>query len=199
MLSKLEKELKKIAEQILNSDRFTDFEEISNTVSTLYEKVILYKYLNKNQQNNLKENDIILNEEFETLKNYRKVTIEPNFYSEKDIIGKKRIEKKIAQIQRGKNDSNEMYSNRDKKNIKNINDQFARKLKIDFNDKNAFIKHLFNEDKKIYNEIITKIEKLSDFEEVKKVIKKVKIDHNNWRGKQVYEKSFVNLIHKNFI
>ncbi|MEE3035208.1 MAG: hypothetical protein VX325_05105 [Bacteroidota bacterium] len=191
MLSKLEKELKKIAQQILDTDRFIDLEEISITVSTLYEKILLYKYLNKNERNSLKGNEVILKEEFETLKNNKGERIKPKFYGEKEIINEGKIDEGIVEAQTNKN-----HQNRDQKNI---NDQFARKLKIDFNDKNAFIKHLFNENKIIYHDIITTIESLNDFEEIKKFIKKVKIDYNNWEGKELYEKRFINLVHKNFL
>ena len=57
---------------------------------------------------------------------------------------------------------------------KNLNDQFAGGLQIDLNDKNAFIKHLFNENKTIYQQIIKEIESLNHFEQVKKVIGRAK-------------------------
>ena len=44
MASKVEKELRNIAKQILNSEKKLDLEKISTQILTLYEKIILLKY-----------------------------------------------------------------------------------------------------------------------------------------------------------
>ena len=184
MLDKLEIELKKIAKKILSSSNSINLDEISKDVLDLYEKIILYKYSKKNQSSVLTPEEFIKDEGFKSSKK-----------PPEEIIKLKPIEEQIHNniIQEG-ND----YK-RDQETKKNLNDQFARELQIDLNDKNAFIKHLFDGNKIVYQQTIKEIESLNQFEQVKKVIEKTKKYHNNWKKKESYEKRFMYLIHKNFL
>ena len=184
MLDKLEIELKKIAKKILSSSNSNNLDEISKDVLDLYEKIILYKYSKKNQSSVLTPEEIIKDEDFKSSKK-----------TPEEIIKLKPIEEQIHNniIQEG-ND----YK-RDQETKKNLNDQFARELQIDLNDKNAFIKHLFDGNKIVYQQTIKEIESLNQFEQVKKVIENTKKYHNNWKEKESYEKRFIYLIHKNFL
>ena len=185
MLDKLEIELKKIAKKILSSSNSINLDEISKDVLDLYEKIILYKYSKKNQSSVLTPDEFIKDEEFKSSKK-----------PPEEIIKLKPIEEKTHNnniIQEG-ND----YK-RDQETKKNLNDQFARELQIDLNDKNAFIKHLFDGNKIVYQQTIKEIESLNQFQQVKKVIEKTKKYHNNWKEKESYEKRFIYLIHKNFL
>ena len=184
MLDKLEIELKKIAKKILSSSNSINLDEISKDILDLYEKIILYKYSKKNQSSVLTPDEFIKDEEFKSSKK-----------PPEEIIKLKPIEEQIHNniIQEG-ND----YK-RDQETKKNLNDQFARELQIDLNDKNAFIKHLFDGNKIVYQQTIKEIESLNQFEQVKKVIENTKKYHNNWKEKESYEKRFIYLIHKNFL
>ena len=184
MLDKLEIELKKIAKKILSSSNSNNLDEISKDILDLYEKIILYKYSKKNQSSVLTPEEFKKEEEFKSSKK-----------PPEEIIKLKPIEEKTHNnniIQEG-ND----YK-RDKETKKNLNDQFARELQIDLNDKNAFIKHLFNENETIYERSIQEIKNFKNFVQVKKVIDRIKKFHNNWEGKESYEKRFIYLLQKNF-
>jgi len=185
MLDKLEIELKKIAKKILSSSNSNNLDEISKDILDLYEKIILYKYSKKNQSSVLTPEEFIKDEDFKSSKK-----------TPEEIIKLKPIEEQIHNnniIQEG-ND----YK-RDQETKKNLNDQFARELQIDLNDKNAFIKHLFDGNKIVYQQTIKEIESLNQFQQVKKVIENTKKYHNNWKEKESYEKRFIYLIHKNFL
>ena len=169
MLDKLEIELKKIAKKILSSSNSNNLDEISKDVLDLYEKIILYKYSKKNQSSVLTQEEFIKDKPIEEKTHNNNIIQEGNDYK------------------------------RDQETKKNLNDQFARELQIDLNDKNAFIKHLFDGNKIVYQQTIKEIESLNQFEQVKKVIEKTKKYHNNWKEKESYEKRFIYLIHKNFL
>jgi len=189
MLDKLEIELKKIAKKILNYEVSIDLDEISKDVLTLYEKIILYKYFSTKGSNILNPNEIVKKDEFEYSKESGEKFVKLKTKKE-EILNK--------QVIRKQNNRFEKKNNLLKK-AKNLNDQFAGGLQIDLNDKNAFIKHLFNENKTIYQQIIKEIESLNHFEQVKKVIGRTKKYHNNWEGKESYEKRFIYLLQKNFL
>ena len=185
MLDKLEIELKKIAKKILSSSNSINLDEISKDILDLYEKIILYKYSKKNQSSVLTPDEFIKDKEFKSSKK-----------NPEEIVKLKPIEEQIHNnnIIQEEND----YKG-DKETKKNLNDQFARELQIDLNDKNAFIKHLFDGNKIVYQQTIKEIESLNQFEQVKKVIENAKKYHNNWKEKESYEKRFMYLIHKNFL
>ena len=186
MLDKLEIELKKIAKKILSSSNSNNLDEISKDILDLYEKIILYKYSKKNQSSVLTSEEFIKDEEFKSSKT-----------SPEEIIKLKPIEEKAHNNNNIIQEGNDYK--RDQEAKKNLNDQFARELQIDLNDKNAFIKHLFDGNKKVYQQTIKEIESLNQFEQIKKVIENTKKYHNNWKKKESYEKRFMYLIHKNFL
>ena len=183
MLDKLEIELKKIAKKILSSNESIDLDQISRDILVLYEKIIIYKHSTIKQPNILKANKFIKNKEFETSKKTLKGKI--NLNATEEVFSKDKVQK-------------ENQNKQDHKTRKNLNDQFARELQIDLNDKNAFIKHLFNENETIYERSIQEIKNFKNFVQVKKVIDRIKKFHNNWEGKESYEKRFIYLLQKNF-
>ena len=81
----------------------------------------------------------------------------------------------------------------------NVNDQFAKSLSIDLNDQLAFIKHLFNEDKINYERVISQIITFESWSEVSKFLDtQVKIEYNNWEGKEEVVDRFLNILKNNF-
>ena len=81
----------------------------------------------------------------------------------------------------------------------NVNDQFAKSLSIDLNDRLAFIKHLFNEDKINYERVISQIITFESWSEVSKFLDtQVKIEYNNWEGKEEVVDRFLYILKNNF-
>ena len=76
-----------------------------------------------------------------------------------------------------------------------INDRFSKDLKIDLNDRIAFIKHLFNNENSDYQRVIRQIFTYSTMDEAKVFINQmVKPEYNNWLGKDTYEERFLRVI-----
>ena len=81
----------------------------------------------------------------------------------------------------------------------NINDQFAKTLSIDINDRLAFIKNLFNDDKINYERVISQIITFESWSEVQKFLNtQVKIEYNNWEGKEDVVDRFLSILQNNF-
>lgn len=81
----------------------------------------------------------------------------------------------------------------------NINDQFAKTLSIDLNDRLAFIKHLFNDDKINYERVISQIITFESWSEVSKFLNtQVKIEYDNWEGKEEVVDRFLYILKNNF-
>ena len=76
-----------------------------------------------------------------------------------------------------------------------INDRFSKDLKIDLNDRIAFIKHLFNNENSDYQRVIRQIFTYSTLDEAKAFINEmVKPEYNNWLGKDTYVERFLRVI-----
>ena len=81
----------------------------------------------------------------------------------------------------------------------NVNDQFAKSLSIDLNDRLAFIKQLFNDDKINYERVISQIITFESWSEVSKFLNtQVKIEYNNWEGKEEVVERFLYILRNNF-
>ena len=84
-------------------------------------------------------------------------------------------------------------------NARNLNDRFSKGLKIDLNDRIAFIKHLFNNQREDYQRVIQQMMTYSTWKEAQAFIQEmVKPEYNHWEGKQVYETRFLRLVALHF-
>jgi len=82
---------------------------------------------------------------------------------------------------------------------KNINDQFSKKLSVDNNERLAFIKHLFDGDRNNYERVLNQTLTLGSWSEVSNlIISKVKIEYNNWKGKEDIADRFLTVLQKSF-
>ena len=100
-----------------------------------------------------------------------------------------------------KNDSirNKLDTEKDISNDKNINDQFSKKLSVDNNERLAFIKHLFDGDRNNYERVLNQTLTLGSWAEVSNLISsKVKIEYNNWKGKEDIADRFLTVLQKSF-
>jgi hypothetical protein len=90
---------------------------------------------------------------------------------------------------------------REAENIKkSLNDKLkGESLKIDLNDKLAFIKHLFEGKNEDYERVISQINTINSLWEARKLIlEMVKPDYNNWDGKEEYEERFIEIVEGKF-
>ncbi|WP_299363020.1 hypothetical protein [Winogradskyella sp.] len=83
---------------------------------------------------------------------------------------------------------------------KSLNERLkGNSLKIDLNNKLAFIKHLFEGKNEDYERVISQINTTASFEEAQNFIYQlVKPDYNNWEGKEDYEERFIEIVEGKF-
>ncbi len=102
-----------------------------------------------------------------------------------------------------KNDM-EMFMPTDKKKVevpKSLNDRLSNKeLKVDLNNRLAFVKHLFNDSTEDYNRVLSQLSTIDTEERsVAFITNMVKPDYKNWEGKEEFELRFMELIARRFI
>ena len=96
--------------------------------------------------------------------------------------------------------NNKSDTEKDNSNDKqNINEQFSKKLSVDNNERLAFIKHLFDGDTINYERVLNQTLTLGSWSEVSNLISsKVKIEYNNWKGKEDIADRFLTVLQKSF-
>ena len=102
-----------------------------------------------------------------------------------------------------KNDM-EMFMPTDKKKVevpKSLNDRLSNKeLKVDLNNRLAFVKHLFNDSTEDYNRVLSQLSTIDTEERsVAFITNMVKPDYKNWEGKEEFELRFMELIARRFV
>ncbi len=83
---------------------------------------------------------------------------------------------------------------------KSLNDKLSNKeIKIDLNNRLAFVKHLFDGSTEDYNRVLSQLKTIDSHERSISFIENmVKPDHNNWQGKEEYEERFMDIIERKF-
>ena len=216
MKKKIKKALLKIANEIIDfdKDKSINEEDVFSKVEQLHEVLSVYRFLKKNKITNWeiqeKQLNSILNEiigNSESNKNFSddnsKLEVEPLIEKIKDIVTEMPENNPLSEVSEEPifvEKKVEKNSEESKKKLKkNINDKFMKGLHVDLNDRLAFIKHLFLDNKTEYQRVISQITTFSNIEEVKNFIQSmIKPEYDNWKGKEDYEKRFIEVLSKLF-
>jgi len=82
---------------------------------------------------------------------------------------------------------------------KSLNDKLNQGINIGLNDRLAFIKNLFEGSGDDYTRVLSQVNSMPSFTEVKSFIEEnVKSDYNNWEGKEEVADRFMAIIEKRF-
>jgi hypothetical protein len=112
---------------------------------------------------------------------------EPNFMKN---------DKELFEPQLPKNPATETVEN---PGPKSLNDRLTKELKVDLNDRLAFVKHLFNGSTEDFNRVISQLNTIdSEERSIAFLDNMVKPDYNQWQGKEEYESRLLSLINRKF-
>lgn len=83
---------------------------------------------------------------------------------------------------------------------KSLNDRFnTKEIKVDLNNRLAFVKHLFEGSTEDYNRVLSQLNTIDSHERSVSFIENmVKPDYNHWNGKEEYVERFMQLIERRF-
>jgi hypothetical protein len=85
------------------------------------------------------------------------------------------------------------------KEKRSLNDKLKKGIKIGLNDRIAFTKHLFGGITDDYNRVLSQLNTMQSFEEVRNFIQhQIKPDYNYWEGKDVFEARFMEIVERKF-
>jgi len=229
MKKRLKEELRKLSTEIITSRNLNDYSALYETARQLYEKLAVLKYIeeklneveidvSKNAiaakfetmansvlsanssvpESNPHEEDIIKYPGMDTIKGF--VSEMPDNDQLEDVLTEFMSKPNLM-----KNDK-ELFtpSKEDLKQAgaapKSLNDRLAKSnVKVDLNDRLAFVKHLFNNSMEDYNRVLSQLNTIDSEERSISFIKNmVKPDYNNWAGKEPFEERFIELVSRRF-
>ena len=192
--------IQKIYELSIFQKMLTDQEEIDQSLWERHQKKldeVINSLTEGTNKEKTKDDDMEVAPMMETIKNMVTEMPEPETYEKllESVGTPPTFMSKKNESVKNKLDTEKDISN-DKKNI---NDQFSKKLSVDNNERLAFIKHLFDGDRNNYERVLNQTLTLGSWSEVSNLISsKVKIEYNNWKGKEDIADRFLTVLQKSF-
>jgi len=228
MKRKLKEELVKMSTDIITSRSLNEITELYEASKNLYEKLAVLKFIEENLNDiEVDVSKNVIAAKFEKMANavlnvdssvpesnpHEEDIITPGMQTIRDMVSEMpndaAVDEVLAEFMAKpslmKNDK-ELFepqtgnvANKEEK-VKSLNDKLAEKeLKIDLNNRLAFVKHLFNKSTEDYNRVLSQLNTIDTEERSIAFIKNmVKPDYNNWEGKEEYEERFMALIERKF-
>ena len=192
--------IQKIYELSIFQKMLTDQEEIDQSLWERHQKKldeVINSLTEGTNKEKTKDDDMEVAPMMETIKNMVTEMPEPETYEKLfESVGTPPtfMSKKNESIRNNLDTEKEISNDK-----KNINDQFSKKLSVDNNERLAFIKHLFDGDRNNYERVLNQTLTLGSWSEVSNLISsKVKIEYNNWKGKEDIADRFLTVLQKSF-
>ena len=229
MKRKLKEELVKLSTDIITSRDMNEISQMYEAAQVLYEKLAVLKFIDEKLTDiEIDVSKNVIAAKFEKMANQvlnaNSGVPESNPHQE-DIIthpGMDTIKDMVSQMPAETNTDevlNEFLGNPDlmkndkelfmppkeikvKKEpaTKSLNDKLnGKEIKVDLNNRLAFVKHLFNGSAEDYNRVLSQLGTIDTEERsIAFIDNMVKPDYNNWAGKEEYVERFMELIERRF-
>ena len=170
-----------------------------NVLATRFEKMA-NAVINENKlvpENNPHEEDIIT-QGIDTIKGM--VSEMPNSEDNDRLFAEFVAKPETAKAENNKVSANISREIKEVSKPKSLNDKLTNKeITVGLNDRLAFVKHLFNDSTEDFNRVISQLNTIDSHERSMAFIDNmVKLDYNQWAGKEEYETRFLALIERRF-
>ncbi len=227
MKKKLKEELVKLSTEIITSGDNENIADLYEAAKNLYEKLAVLKFIEEKLQDiEIDVSKNVIAAKFEKMANavlsvdasvpesnpHLEDIITPGIDTIKDMVSEMPKEENVDDVLTEflpeadymKNDKELFEPNEDsgiQKETKSLNDRLnTAEIKVDLNNRLAFVKHLFEGSTEDYNRVLSQLNTIETEERSVAFIKNmVKPDYNNWENKEEYEERFMELISRRFI
>jgi len=204
MSKKIHQELSRIAKEILDDDIPLNFQKVYDQTLSLFEQLILIKNSGELRKDLWQELDLKYDNEIDSKNNYHQ-NQSPLRNEVKDIAEETNHNKTFEAQLTDTTLRDLTFEPKDELSIQKdvvkerLNDKFSKGLQIDLNDRQAFIKYLFDKKPNDYQRAISQISTFQDWSQAKAfILEIVKPDYDQWKGKELYERRFLKTIENNF-
>ncbi len=228
MKKRLKEELRKLSTDIITSRDMDTIGELYEYAKNLYEKLAVLRFIEE-ELNHLEidASKNVIAAKFEKMANavlsenssvpesnpHQEDIMIPGIDTIKDMVsempGNIPVDEVLAEFlakpEYMKNDKELFMPQEDavaRKDLrtKSLNEKVTNKqLKVDLNNRLAFVKHLFNGSTEDYNRVLSQLNTIDSHERsISFIMNMVKPDYNHWAGKEEYEQRFMFLIERRF-
>jgi len=228
MKKKLKEELRKLCTDIIVHSDKDSIAEQYESARALYEKLAVLKFIEEKLNDiEIDVSKNVIAERFEKMANavlnentsvpesnpHQEDIMTPGIDTIKDMVSEMPsdstadnvLEEFLGTPNYLKNDK-ELFMPTQESDVKNetksksLNDKLSSKeIKVDLNNRLAFVKHLFNGNTEEYNRVLDQLKTIDTLERsISFITNMVKPDYNNWQGKEEYEERFMELIERRF-
>lgn len=226
MKQKLREQLIRMSTDIITSRDMDDIPEMYEAAKNLYEKLAVLKFIEEELNDiQVDVSKSVIAEKFEKMANavlsantgvpesnpHQEDIMTPGMDTIRDMVSEMPNNESLEDVLNEfmakpalmKNDK-ELFmpteASVSSKPSKSLNDSLSNKeLKIDLNNRLAFVKYLFNGSMEDYNRVLSQLSTIDTEERsVSFIVNMVKPDYNNWIGKEAYEGRFMEVIARRF-
>ncbi len=227
MKKKLREELVRLSTDIIVSSDMDNIGKLYESAKNLYEKLAVLKFIEEKLKDiEIDVSKNVIAAKFEAMANavlsgnssvpetnpHKEDIIVPGIDTIKHMVSEMPVENNVDDVlaeflrkpEYAKNDKELFmppHAEAKKESLpKSLNDKLANKeIKVDLNNRLAFVKHLFNGNADEYNRVIAHLGTIDTEERSIAFIKNmVKPEFNNWEAKEEYEVRFMALIERRF-
>ncbi len=229
MKRKLKEELIKLSTDIITSRDMNEITDMYEAAKTLYEKLAVLKFIDEKLTDiEIDVSKNVIAAKFETMANavlnansgvpesnphQEDIITHPGMDTIKDMVSEMPSETQVDEVLADflgkpdlmKNDK-EFFTPAKENGVKketatkSLNDKLnGKEIKVDLNNRLAFVKHLFNGSTEDYNRVLSQLSTIDTEERsIAFIDNMVKPDYNNWEGKEEYAERFMGLIERRF-
>lgn len=229
MKQKLKEELIKLSTDIITSRDMNSIAEMYERAKNLYEKLAVLKFIDEKLSDiEIDVSKNVIAAKFEKMANavlnantgvpesnphQEDIITHPGMDTIKDMVSEMPSETPIDEVLADflgqpdlmKNDK-ELFMPakaaivKKETNTKSLNDKLnGKEIKVDLNNRLAFVKHLFNGSTEDYNRVLSQLATIDTEERsIAFIDNMVKPDYKNWDGKEEYAERFMDFIERRF-
>ena len=215
MKEKLHQELQRLAKHILDANHSSELAPLYETAKTLYEKLAVLKFIAQNlgdphldtEQNEVADKfqqmaqEVLASSEAIPESNpHDSDIITPGMDTIIDMVS--HMPKKEAESAADQEDAAAHFTAhslaheaKTSETAATLNGRYGQQISFGLNDQIAFVKELFNGEEESFKRVVSQLNTIDSEERARSFVDHlVKPEYNDWRGKEAYEKRFMNLI-----
>lgn len=228
MREKLKEELQKMSTDILTSGDMNNIADLYEAAKQLYEKLAVLKFIDEelsDMEVDVSKN--VIAAKFEAMANavlsanssvpesnpHKEDIITPGMDTIRHMVSEmpneipvdEMLAEFVSKPQFMKNDKELFMPQKEslktkQPNPKSLNDALSNKdIKVDLNNRLAFVKHLFDGSTEDYNRVLSQLNTIeSEERSISFINNLVKPEYGNWNGREEYEARFMALIARRF-
>ncbi|MDB4768122.1 hypothetical protein OAG27_05375 [Flavobacteriaceae bacterium] len=215
MKEKLHQELQRLAKHILDANHSSELAPLYETAKTLYEKLAVLKFISQNlgdphldtEENQIAQkfqemaNEVLSSgEEIPESNPHESDIMTPGMDTIIDMVSHM-PKKESLPTEYDSEPPQELHTNTQDPSAGRINTattlngRYGQQISFGLNDQIAFVKELFNGEEDSFKRVVSQLNTIDSKERAMSFIGHlVKPEYNDWKGKEAYEKRFIELI-----